>query len=102
VVRTNACKTVAPATIKAHIGAGPTEMFDAATAAAATATACCRFVGQYLTRAEASLGKLVDAGCVVSSYLLVFHLVCSFLCRRYNVTAWHQLAEPYTLRCNIA
>lgn len=27
---------------------------------------CCRFVGQYLTRAEAKLGKLVDAGCVVS------------------------------------
>lgn len=101
-MHTNACKTVAPATIKAHIGAGPTEMFDAATAAAATATACCRFVGQYLTRAEASLGKLVDAGCVVSSYLLVFHLVCSFLCRRSNVTAWHQLAELYTLRCKIA
>jgi len=32
---------------------------------------CCavliRFVGQYLTRAEAELGELIDGGCVVST-----------------------------------
>jgi hypothetical protein len=28
---------------------------------------CCRYIGQYLSRATASVGEVVDAGCVVSS-----------------------------------
>lgn len=28
--------------------------------------ASCRYIEQYLTRAEAKLGELIDAGCVVS------------------------------------